>query len=99
VLTTFNLFGGKMVVSTSTIAFIATLVILLILLAKFDLIPSSLGMGMNTARPVSKTGSSEATPGVPAPKFTQPAVRQGVAGEHDDLYQEYRSNQRRSKKK
>jgi len=31
-------------------------------------------------------------------KQPQPTIRQGVKGEHDDLYRTYRSNQRREKK-
>lgn len=97
VLTRFNLFGGQMVVSTSTVAFIATLIIILVVLAKLDLIPSTLGL----TPPKKTTGSSSSNTqsGVPAPKFIPPAVRQGVTGEDDDLYQEYRSNQRRTKKR
>src|SRR5260370_28362 len=36
VLTTFSLFGGKVVISTSTLVFLATLLLLLVVLARFD---------------------------------------------------------------
>ena len=41
VLTQFNLFGGLIVIRTSTVAFLATLVIILVVLARLDLIPRS----------------------------------------------------------
>jgi hypothetical protein len=98
VLTTFNLFGGKVIISSSTLVFLATLIIILVLLARFDLIPRSLTGAAGTSQ--SKTTQNKASQSSePAPRYTPPAVRQGVKGSDDELYQAYRANQRRDKKK
>jgi hypothetical protein len=91
VLTQFTLFGGKVIVSSSTLLFLALLIIILVLLARFDLIPRSLA----PSRP--QTGASKS--GETAPKQPPSPIRQGVKGEDDDLYQEYRLSQRRTKKR
>ena len=94
VLTTFNLFGGTIVISTSTLVFLLTLILLLILLAKFDLIPRSLSaMG---GSPASQRGQSNNrnTNQEANTKTPPPVMKQGVKGEDDDLYDEYRANQR-----
>ena len=84
---------GPVHISTSTLVFLATLVILLIVLARFDLIPRNLGAMMGQPTPSRKTGS--------APSNTQenvktppPTMKQGVKGADDDLYQEYREQRR-----
>jgi hypothetical protein len=92
VLTQFNLFGGKVVVSSSTLLFLALLIIILVLLARFDLIPRSLAPSAQNRAGASKS-SETATRQPPSP------IRQGVKGEDDNLYQEYRLSQRRSKKR
>lgn len=96
----FPLFGGTVVVQTSTLAFLATLIIILVLLARFDLIPRSLGALSGTPAGGSRSSSSsrvsDTTEGV---RQIPPSMKQGVKGEHDDLYQEYRASQRRSKKR
>lgn len=95
-LTQFNLFGGVIRVSTSTVTFLATLVVLLVILAKFDLIPRNLSAmsGASTQRPgQSQRGASGGE------RSPQPTMRQGVSGADDKLYREYRANQRREKKK
>ncbi len=96
VLTTFNLFGAPIVVSTSTLVFLATLIILLVALARFDLLPRSFSsMG---GQPASKRTSGHNTSSTNG-RSVLPTTRQGVKGEDDDLYQSYRDNQRRAKKK
>lgn len=102
VLTSFNLFGGTIIVKTSTLAFLATLVILLVLLARFDLIPRSFSAMSGT--PPAKRGSSNSTAKssqntVEGSRVAHPTMKQGVKGKHDNLYQEYRANQRRDRKK
>ena len=84
---------GPVAISTSTLAFLATLVILLIVLARFDLIPRNLGTLMGQSTPSRRTG--------PAPSRTEetvktppPTMKQGVKGADDDLYQEYREQRR-----
>ena len=89
----FDLFGGKVIIKTSTVLFLALLIIILVLLARFDLIPRSLA----PAAANNRSGSSKSSDA--GPKQPPSAVRQGVKGEDDHLYQEYRLSQRRTKKR
>jgi hypothetical protein len=101
VLTTFNLFGGLIVVRTSTLAYLATLVILLVLLARFDLIPRNFSAmtGQTTSQSGRRGSSSNTNRNTSeSTRNTPPTMKQGVKGADDDLYQEYRANQRRRKK-
>ena len=50
---------GPVAIRTSTLAFLATLVILLIVLARFDLIPRSLGAMMGQPTPSRKSGPAQ----------------------------------------
>ncbi len=92
-----SLFGGQFRIMTSTIVFLALLVIILVLLARFDLIPRSLG-GTSSAR--GRSGQPQirsngtTTPGERVVPLT---TRQGVKGADDTLYQQYRNNQRKKK--
>lgn len=93
---------GPVRITTSTLAYLATLVVILLILAYFDLLPRSLG-AMSGQQPAQKgkTGSSQTT--VEGTKSQRPTMRQGVQGADDDLYQEYRDiqryNQKRARKK
>lgn len=90
---------GSYPLKLSTLVYLAILIVILAILLKLDLLPRNLGMGKPSAsRPgQSQTRSSQnSSPGV---KQTPPLMRQGVKGEHDELYQKYRSNQRREKKR
>jgi len=100
VLTTFNLFGGLIVVRTSTLAYLAILVILLVLLARFDLIPRNFSAMTGMSSQSSRRGGSSNTNRNSSEngRNTPPTMKQGVKGADDNLYQEYRSNQRRRKK-
>lgn len=91
----FNL--GPIAVGTSTLAFLATLLILLLVLARFDLIPRSFGALSGRQSPQTKRSASSSISD--GPKIPPPTIKQGVKGEHDDLYQEYRANQRRTRKR
>ena len=93
---------GSFPVTLSTVLFLVTLVVVLIVLARFDLIPRNLaGLG-GMQQQQRKTGQTResAEPGAPR---TPPTMRQGVKGADDDLYQEYREqqryNQRRERKR
>ncbi len=86
---------GGFQASRSTLAFLALLVIILVVMARFDLIPRSLGAamsGQSTARKEAPKTSAK------TPTFenreAQPTIKQGIKGSHDDLYREYRANQR-----
>jgi hypothetical protein len=105
VLTTFNLFSLPFVIKTSTIVYLVTLVVVLVLLARFDLIPRSFGAARS--KPVStsnKSGANNRSTNQQnntsnMARVSPPTLKRGVKGGDDDLYQEYRSNQRRGRKK
>ncbi|MBE3558741.1 MAG: hypothetical protein IMW89_05870 [Ktedonobacteraceae bacterium] len=94
-LTRFQLFGGTVVIRASTLVFLALLIIILMVLARLDLLPRSLtaASSASTQRKSSTGESSESA------RLPQPTIRQGVAGKDDDLYYQYRLRQRREKKK
>ncbi|MEO8969982.1 MAG: hypothetical protein ABI406_00085 [Ktedonobacteraceae bacterium] len=100
-LTSFNLFGGNIQIRTSTLAYLAILVVLLIALAYFDLIPRSFSALSGQKQPAKRgTGNSKQNSSDNALVRNTPlSMRPGVKGADDDLYEEYRFNQRRSKKK
>lgn len=100
----FNLFGAPIVISTSTVVFLATLVIILVALARFDLIPRNFsammgGSSSQQNRRGSSSSSSRNQGTTEGSRNIPPSMKQGVKGADDDLYQEYRSNQRRAKKR
>ena len=84
---------GSFAVTTSTALYLLTLIILLIVLARFDLIPRSLGAmsGQSTGQSARSGQSSSRSENT---KDTQQTMKQGVKGADDDLYQEYREQQR-----
>jgi hypothetical protein len=87
---------GPLPIYVSTVLFLLTLVVLLVVLARFDLVPRSLtpaprqpvttGKGQAQNNNKSDTASD-------GPQNT-PNIKQGVKGANDDLYQEYRETQR-----
>jgi len=84
---------GSFAVTTSTALYLLTLIVLLVILARFDLIPRSLGAmsGQSTGQSGRSGQSSSRSENT---KDTQPTMKQGVKGADDDLYQEYREQQR-----
>src|SRR5581483_7303974 len=62
ILAQFSLFGGPVTIRTSTVLFLALLIIILVLLARFDLIPRSLAPA---ATPQKSGKSGETTPRQP----------------------------------
>jgi hypothetical protein len=80
---------GPLPVYLSTVVFLLTLVLLLIVLARFDLVPRSLGSPRTAPKSTSNT-----TRGNDPGSKEQPTMKQGVKGANDALYQEYRQNQR-----
>jgi len=83
---------GPVAVYPSTLLFLLTLVVLLIILARFDLVPRSLAPAPTQTRPTSK--SQPQAKSNDSDTNAQPGLKQGVKGANDDLYQEYRQNQR-----
>ncbi|HLI91694.1 MAG TPA: hypothetical protein VKV37_23610 [Ktedonobacteraceae bacterium] len=100
VLAQFPLFGGMAVIRSSTLLFLATLILILILLVKFDLIPRNLG-SMMAPPPSNRSGQgrSGGSDGGGRVRNVPPPMRQGVRGADDDLYQQYRASQRRERRK
>lgn len=90
---------GPYPVGTSTLAFLATLLVLLLVLARFDLIPRSFGALSGQQSPQNKRNTSNSDRTLDGPKSPPPTMKQGIKGDDDDLYQEYRSNQRRTRKR
>lgn len=84
---------GSFAVTTSTAVYLLTLIILLVVLARFDLIPRSLG-AMSGQSTNQSSSSSRSSSGSENSKGSQPTLKQGVKGADDDLYQEYREQQR-----
>ncbi len=85
----FNL--GPLPVYLSTVLFLLTLVVMLVVLARFDLVPRSL---TGASRPVNKGTTTRTSGGDDASTKAPPTYKQGVKGTDDNLYQEYRQNQR-----
>jgi hypothetical protein len=91
---------GAFKADRSTLVFLVLLILILIVMARLDFIPSSFKAAMNgsSPAPAPRKGS------VPAKKKTtsatfdtrreQPTMRQGESGQDDNLYREYRENQR-----
>lgn len=88
---------GPLPIYTSTVLFLLTLIILLIVLARLDLVPRSLTPAPRQPATGGK-GPSQQNKDVPdtGPNASKnaPGMKQGVKGDNDDLYQEYRETQR-----
>src|SRR5579859_2371546 len=88
---------GPLPIYTSTVLFLLTLVILLIVLARFDLVPRSLTPASRLPATTGK-GPSQQNKDVSDrdsnASRNAPGTKQGVKGANDDLYQEYRETQR-----
>lgn len=86
---------GSFPITLSTLVFLGLLVVILIVMARFDLIPSTLGkmMGDTATARGTATGVKKDAPTFET-KAPPPIMKQGVKGADDNLYQEYRSNQR-----
>jgi hypothetical protein len=83
---------GSFAVTTSTALYLLTLIILLVALARFDLIPRSLGA--MSGQSTTQRGKTVQSSGSDDTKNSLPTMKQGVKGADDDLYQEYREQQR-----
>src|SRR5258707_184821 len=85
---------GPLAVNTSTLAFLVTLIVILVVLARLDLVPRSLAALSGQPTPQRRSGQSQNTSNSTGVKTPPPVMKQGVKGEDDDLYQEYREQQR-----
>ena len=102
VLTKFNLFSFPVTVTPSGLSFIATLIIILVLLVRLDFLPTNLN-AMGGAQPAKRGTTTRNTTARDTdgdgPRSQPPTIKQGVQGANDDLYRAYRTNQRRDKKR
>lgn len=91
---------GAFKAERSTLVFLVLLILILIVMARLDFIPSSFKAAMNgsTPTPASRKGSAPAKKKTTSATFEtkreQPTIKQGESGQDDDLYREYRENQR-----
>jgi hypothetical protein len=86
---------GTFAASRSTLIFLALLITILIVMARLDLIPSSFkAMSGGSSTPAKGTAASKKSDSTFETRTAQPTMKQGVKGQHDELYQEYRENQR-----
>src|SRR5947209_257064 len=86
---------GSIHVDTSVVVFLLTLVVLLIVLARLDLVPRSLTPMSSQQRTQGKSGSSQNTSDTDFESGRNtPSMKKGDKGQDDDLYQEYRETQR-----
>lgn len=87
---------GPLPIYVSTVFFLLTLVVLLIVLARFDLVPRSLTpaprQSVTTGKGQAQNNKNSDTDS-DGPQTT-PNMKQGVKGANDALYQEYRETQR-----
>lgn len=84
---------GSFQASRSTLIFLGLLVVILIVMARFDLIPRSF-RAMSSGPAPSKSGPTTKSASTFEARTPQPTMRQGEPGKDDDLYREYRENQR-----
>ena len=86
---------GPFPIYISTLLFLLTLLVILVILARLDLVPRSLGaLGGQSTSTQRKSGSSQNASDGGSTKSPPPTMKQGVKGEDDDLYEEYRAQQR-----
>jgi hypothetical protein len=97
-LTTLNLGSLHIPVYAWTLMNIITLVVLLYVLSRFDFLPNSKQLAAQRAAQGNARGTTSGQ-NTSVEKVAPPTMRQGVQGEDDDLYQAYRLNQRRDKKR
>jgi hypothetical protein len=82
-------------VTSSIVLNVVTLVVFLYLLVAFDLIPSGKGVKNAQQKNGTKTTSTTQNTQNAQSRTPQPTIRQGVKGDSDDIYQSYRSKQRK----
>lgn len=85
--------GINLVLTTSLVLNIITLVVFLYLLVAFDLLPN--GKKLSANQPQQKNGTKTNSVQYVQARTPQPTIRQGVKGDSDDIYQSYRSKQRK----
>jgi hypothetical protein len=86
---------GSFSVTTSAVAVLLLILLLLIVLVRFDLLPRNLGgMFGQSSTQRGKPVQSQKASGSDSDKNPSPTMKQGVKGADDDLYQEYRDQQR-----
>jgi hypothetical protein len=91
----FTIPGMNVPVETSFLLNIATLILLLYALVALDFLPSGKKYALEQNQ--NQKGKAASTPGQQNPRQMPASVRPGQQGEDDDLYKNYRLNQRKKK--
>ncbi len=95
-----TIFNFTIPLSSALFLNIATLILFLYALVKLDLLPNTTSARIRAEQ---KAKQQQSTPhghgNTTVVKHLPPPMRQGIKGEDDDLYQAYRANQRREKKR
>lgn len=86
---------GSFRATRSTLIFLALLIVILVVMARLDLIPRSLrALSEPSTTGKGNAPAKKASASTFEAKASQPTVKQGIKGTDDALYQEYRANQR-----
>lgn len=96
---TLMIFNNPLPLSPAIFLNIATLIVFLYILVKLDLLPNTASAKLRAEQKVREQQSKNRQNAAPAVKNVPPPMKLGVKGEDDDLYREYRANQRREKKR
>lgn len=103
ILAQFAVFGLPIRITVSALVYLATLIIILVVLARFDLLPRSfkaLSGGSSSSQSRRDGSSSQQRTDSSANNRAAPPTRKlGVKGSNDDLYQQYQATRRRERKK
>jgi hypothetical protein len=96
---TLTIFNNPISLSSAIFLNIATLILLLYVLVKLDLLPNTASAKLRAEQKAREQQSKNRQNAAPVVKNVPPPMKLGVKGQDDDLYQAYRSNQRREKKR
>ncbi len=95
---TLRIFNNSIPLSAAIFLNIATLILLLYILVKLDLLPNTASAKLRAEQKAQEQQRKNRQNAAPAVKNVPPPMKLGVQGQDDDLYQAYRANQRRAKK-
>jgi len=94
-----TIFNWTIQLSSAIFLNIATLIVFLYLLVKFDLLPNTASTRIRAEQKAKERQNKASHNAAPVVKNVPAPIRLGVKGQDDDLYRAYRANQRREKKR
>jgi hypothetical protein len=94
-----TIFNFTIPLSSALFLNIATLILFLYALVKLDLLPNTASAKLRAEQKAREQQSKNGQNSAPVVKSVPPPMKLGVKGQDDDLYQAYRANQRREKKR